>query len=90
MEILRSALSLELAEWQGFREAELNSGNISPLLTRPPKPDMGDVTIGCFRPAKELGEKPNELASKLVEGAKPGKLIASAGATGPYVIFTSN
>lgn len=66
---------------------------IAENLSRPPKTDMGDLALGCFKLAKELNLKPNELAAKLAGagvgsreaggGSKP--LVESLSAAGPYV-----
>lgn len=64
---------------------------IAENLGRPPKVEMGDFALGCFKLAKELGLKPNDLAARLIAdtSALPAKagpsLVKDATAAGPYV-----
>lgn len=85
MEILKKAIASELASQSAFAAAGLDEKNLSENLSRPPKPGMGDVMLGCFKLAAEKKVKPNELAAQLAQGFKPGALVQSIAATGPYV-----
>lgn len=93
MEILKSAIATELAAQSGFAAAGLDAQKIAENLSRPPKPEMGDLAIGCFKPAKDLNLKPNELASRAATGFAPGShhaLVQSAQAAGPYINLRLN
>ena len=90
MGFIEDKVAAEMAQWQGFRDAEINSEEIALALTRPPKPDMGDLAFATFRFAKDAGMKPPELAAKLLEGAEAGALVESADATGPYLNIRLN
>lgn len=90
MGFIENKVAAEMAQWQGFKDAEINSEKIAQALTRPPKPDMGDLAFATFRFAKDAGMKPPELATKLAHGAETGGLIDAVTAAGPYLNLTLN
>lgn len=91
MEILRRSIAEELARRSGFQQAGLTAERIQNELARPPKAEMGDVAMGCFRLAKEAACRPNELAAKLVAGdIEEAGLVASCEAAGPYLNLRLN
>jgi arginyl-tRNA synthetase len=51
----------------------------------PPRPEMGDLAVGCFAIAKAQGKNPAQVAKELAEGFVPAGLVASATAAGPFV-----
>jgi len=51
----------------------------------PPRPEMGDLAIGCCGIAKAQGKNPAQVAKELAEGIVPGGVIASATAAGPFI-----
>ncbi|HUS28601.1 MAG TPA: arginine--tRNA ligase [Kofleriaceae bacterium] len=55
-----------------------------------PKPEMGDLAVGCFAIAKAKGTNPAQLAKEIVAAFKPTDLLASATAAGPFVNFKVN
>ena len=57
------------------------------LVEVPPKPEMGDYALPCFRFAKTLRKAPNQIARDLGETIRPGKRIARVRAAGPYLNF---
>ena len=57
------------------------------LVEVPPKPEMGDYALPCFRFAKTLRKAPNQIARDLGERIRPGKRIARVRAAGPYLNF---
>jgi arginyl-tRNA synthetase len=74
MEHLRNSFQQALAE-------ALPGQDIS--LERPRSGDLGDLAFPCFRVAKVLGKKPNQLAQDLANRITvPGAQLA---ATGPYL-----
>jgi arginyl-tRNA synthetase len=99
MDVLRQPIAEELAAWESFKAAGLGVDAIKAQLVRPPKRDMGDVALGCFVFAKNVGIKPNEMALKLAAGSsqlavreqqtanREPRIIESATAAGPYVNF---
>jgi len=56
----------------------------------PPKPEMGDLAVGCFAIAKARGAKPVDVAKEIAAAFQPTDLLASAQAVGPYVNFRAN
>lgn len=60
------------------------------VVTAPPKPEMGDLAVGCFPAAKELRAAPPQLAQRVAEGFAATALLASATAAGPFVNFRIN
>jgi arginyl-tRNA synthetase len=56
----------------------------------PPRPEMGDLAVGCFTIAKAMGKKPPDVAQEIAAGFVPDELLASATAAGPFVNFRAN
>ena len=54
----------------------------------PPRPELGDLAVGCFAIAKAQSKSPAQVAKELAEGFLPGDFLASATAAGPFVNFT--
>lgn len=57
------------------------------LVEVPPKPEMGDYALPCFRFAKTLRKAPNQIARDLGERIQPVGRIARVRAEGPYLNF---
>ncbi len=53
----------------------------------PPKPELGDLAVGCFAIAKAHGKKPPEVATEIASTFEPTGMLASASAAGPFVNF---
>jgi arginyl-tRNA synthetase len=53
----------------------------------PPKPELGDVAVGCFPAAKLTRQSPPALARQVVAAFAPGDLLEAAEAAGPFVNF---
>jgi arginyl-tRNA synthetase len=53
----------------------------------PPRPELGDLAVGCFAIAKAKKQNPAEVARAIAAAFTPGDLLASATATGPFVNF---
>ncbi|MCC7509199.1 MAG: arginine--tRNA ligase [Planctomycetes bacterium] len=68
MGLIEKQVAAELAEWPGFRSRGLGAEKICENLVRPPKDDMGDLAFATFKPAKEAGKPPAQLALELVAG----------------------
>ncbi|MBK9070749.1 MAG: arginine--tRNA ligase [Myxococcales bacterium] len=56
-------------------------------VSAPPKPEMGDLAVGCFAAAKALGRSPVEIAKDVAAAFVPSDELASATAAGPFVNF---
>jgi len=56
----------------------------------PPRPELGDLAIGCFAIAKARGANPVEVAREIAAAFKPTGLLASASASGPFVNFRAD
>jgi len=55
-------------------------------IMRPPKPDMGDLSFGCFQVAKTLNANPSEIAKRVVsEFGSDMRLVEKVEAQGPFV-----
>ncbi len=60
-------------------------------LTLPPEERLGDYALPCFDLAKQLKNKPNEIAKQLVEHFKTDGLIDRVANFGPYLnIFVNH
>jgi arginyl-tRNA synthetase len=53
----------------------------------PPKPELGDLAVGCFAIAKAKGAPPPKVAQEIAAAFQPTELLASAQAAGPFVNF---
>lgn len=62
----------------GVAATELN-------VQAPPRPEMGDLAVGCFAIAKAQGKNPAQVAKELADGFVPSGLVASATAAGPFI-----
>ncbi|CAN5839202.1 arginine--tRNA ligase [soil metagenome] len=51
----------------------------------PPRPELGDLAVGCFAIAKAAGKSPAQVATELAAGFQPAGYLASATAAGPFV-----
>jgi len=56
----------------------------------PPRPELGDLAVGCFAIAKARKQNPAEVARAIAAAFTPTELLASATATGPFVNFRAN
>jgi arginyl-tRNA synthetase len=57
---------------------------------RPPKPEMGDLAVGCFPAARERKMAPPALAAQVADGFSPTEELLEAKAAGPFVNFKVN
>ncbi len=53
----------------------------------PPRPELGDLAVGCFAIAKAQKQNPAELARTIAAAFQPTELLESATAAGPFVNF---
>jgi arginyl-tRNA synthetase len=53
----------------------------------PPRPELGDLAVGCFTIAKATGGNPAQIAKDIAAAFQPSELLASATAAGPFVNF---
>jgi arginyl-tRNA synthetase len=59
-------------------------------VTVPPKPELGDFAVGVFPAAKQLGEAPPAVATRVAQQFTPTGELAAATATGPFVNFRAD
>src|ERR1041384_5198434 len=53
----------------------------------PPRPELGDLAVGCFAIAKARKQNPAEVARAIAAAFQPTEFLASATAAGPFVNF---
>jgi arginyl-tRNA synthetase len=53
----------------------------------PPRPELGDLAVGCFAIAKARKQNPAEVARAIAAAFQPTDLLESASAAGPFVNF---
>jgi arginyl-tRNA synthetase len=53
----------------------------------PPRPELGDLAVGCFSIAKASGGNPAQVAKDIAAAFTPTEMLASATAAGPFVNF---
>lgn len=53
----------------------------------PPRPELGDLAVGCFAIAKARKQNPAEVAREIAASFQPSEFLASATAAGPFVNF---
>src|SRR6056297_3297949 len=56
----------------------------------PPQEQMGDLSVSCFRAAKELKKSPQNIAENIAENIKEDDLIEKIENVGPYINFYFN
>ncbi len=56
----------------------------------PPRPELGDLAVGCFAIAKARKQNPADVARAIAAAFTPSELLASATATGPFVNFRAD
>ncbi len=60
------------------------------IVGAPPKPEMGDLAVGCFPAAKEKRAAPPAIAAEVVAQFVPNEFLIEATAAGPFVNFKIN
>ncbi len=83
--VFRTAVLEALTTALGERASEV--GDLSRLLSEPPKPEMGDLAFGCFPLAKIERKAPPVIAQELAERVPAGGMIAKVSVAGPFVNF---
>src|SRR5262245_13512684 len=56
----------------------------------PPRPELGDLAVGCFAIARARKQNPAEVARAIAAAFTPTEFLASATAAGPFVNFRAN
>jgi arginyl-tRNA synthetase len=56
----------------------------------PPRPELGDLAVGCFAIAKATRQNPAEVARAIAAAFTPTDLLAGATATGPFINFRAH
>lgn len=80
---LHSAAAEAVASHAGVPATDLK-------VDTPPRPEMGDLAVGCFAIAKAKKANPAQVAQEIAAAFQPTELLASATATGPFVNFRAN
>lgn len=65
--------------------AGISAGDLK--VEAPPRPELGDLAVGCFAIAKARKQNPAEVARAIAAAFTPTTLLASATASGPFVNF---
>lgn len=60
------------------------------VVGAPPKPEMGDLAVGCFPAAKEKRMAPPAIAAQVASAFEPNEFLIEAKAAGPFVNFKIN
>ena len=55
-----------------------------------PRPELGDLAVGCFAIAKAAKKNPAQVAQEIASAFTPTPLLASATAAGPFVNFRAD
>jgi len=77
---LHQAAAEAVAAHAGIPAADLK-------VEAPPRPELGDLAVGCFAIAKASKQSPAEVAGAIAAAFTPTPLLASATASGPFVNF---
>jgi len=77
---LHQAAAEAVAAHAGIPASELK-------VEAPPRPELGDLAVGCFAIGKAQKLSPAEVARRIAEAFVPTELLASATAAGPFVNF---
>ncbi len=56
----------------------------------PPRPELGDLAVGCFAIAKAQKKSPAQVATEIAAAFVPSGLLQSATAAGPFVNFRAD
>ena len=80
---LHRACAEAVASYAGITADELK-------VEAPPRPELGDLAVGCFAIAKARKQNPAEVARAIAAAFTPTELLDSATATGPFVNFRAN
>ncbi len=80
---LHAAVAQVVASFAGVAPTELK-------VEQPPRPELGDLAIGCFAIAKAKQQSPAQVAQAIAAAFQPTELLASASAAGPFVNFRAN
>ncbi len=80
---LHLAAAEAVAAFAGISASELK-------VEAPPRPELGDLSVGCFAIAKTRGQSPAQVAEAIAAAFQPTPLLARASAAGPFVNFHAN
>ncbi|MFC7750286.1 arginine--tRNA ligase [Paenibacillus thermoaerophilus] len=76
-----------VAELVAAKLPELNAETVAELLEYPPNPELGDLSLPCFKLSKQLRQAPQQIASRIAEQLDPHPAIASVEAVSGYLNF---
>ena len=78
---------------QAAAEAVAAAAGVAPSDLKvevPPRPELGDLAVGCFAIAKAKKANPAQIAQEIAAQFQPTELLESATAAGPFVNFRAN
>ncbi|MCC2686193.1 MAG: arginyl-tRNA synthetase [Paenibacillaceae bacterium] len=75
----------QLAEHLAGQLDGIDSDTLAGLLEYPPNPEMGDVSLPCFKLSKQLRQAPNKIAEQLAERMPSHPLVLKAQAVNGYL-----
>jgi arginyl-tRNA synthetase len=75
----------QLAEHLAGQLDGIDSDTLAGLLEYPPNPEMGDVSLPCFKLSKQLRQAPNKIAEQLAESMPSHPLVLKAQAVNGYL-----
>lgn len=79
---------LDLKTRLAARVSSLSGVTVSPEdFVLPPRPELGDVSLGCFKLAKTMEKNPAEAAKALAAEFGEDPIVASVRAEGPFLNF---
>lgn len=75
------------ADLVAAKTPELSAIAVAELLEYPPNPEMGDLSLPCFKLSKQLRQAPQQIAQRLADSLEPHPAIASVEAVSGYLNF---
>src|SRR5690606_9044816 len=79
----------KLAETIASCLPEMEAQDLVPLMEIPPNPELGDLSLPCFRLSKTL-KKPPQLIAKELQAQLQDEIIAETNAVNGYLNSTLN
>ncbi|MBL7206693.1 MAG: arginine--tRNA ligase [Candidatus Aenigmarchaeota archaeon] len=68
-------------------KSDIPKDRIEAILEVPPQPEMGDLSLPCFKLAAELQKEPKKIADELAINTNASGLVKEIRIAGPYLNF---
>lgn len=68
-------------------KTKISKDKIESVLEIPPQPEMGELSLPCFKLAAELKKEPQRIADEIAVEIEPSGLVKEIRIAGPYVNF---